>query len=208
MFYRTFVFGFRLFFFSFYRLKVYGIENLPKGRAIIAPNHVSFYDPPVIAASCSDEAYFLAKASLFDHFFFGPIISRLNSYPVTGTAQDLASIKLICQLLGEDKKIVIFPEGIRSDDGELAPIKSGVGMLSTRCNAPIIPVYIDGAFEVWNKSRKYPKPFGKISCIFGKPIYPQDFEGFSKKETQEKIAEATEQSINSLKREFLKKLNC
>ena len=205
IFYRVFVFGFKVYFSLFYRLKVYGTENLTLGRAIIAPNHVSFYDPPVIAASCTEDVYFLARASLFDHFFFGPIISRLNSFPVTGTAQDLASIKLICQLLGEDKKVVIFPEGIRSEDGELAPIKSGIGMLSTRCNAPIIPVYIDGAFEVWNKSRKYPKPWGKISCVFGKPIYPQDFEGFGKKETQEKIAEATEKSINALKSEFLKR---
>lgn len=203
VFYRVFIFLFKIYFSLFYRLKVYGTENLPVGRAIIAPNHVSFYDPPVIAASCTEEVYFLARASLFDNFFFGPIITRLNSYPVTGTSQDLSSIKLICKLLDENKKVVIFPEGIRSDDGELAPIKSGIGMLSTRCDAPIIPVYIHGAYEVWNKSRKLPKPWGKIRCVFGKPINPKDFEGFSKKETQEKIGQATEQAINALKSWYL-----
>jgi 1-acyl-sn-glycerol-3-phosphate acyltransferase len=199
IFYRITVFFLKIYFLLFYRLKIYGLENLPVGPAIMAPNHVSFFDPPILAVSCKEEVSFLARASLFEHFLLGPIISRLNSYPVAGTAQDLASLKLICKLLKSNKKVVVFPEGIRSDDGELGTIKSGIGMLSIRSQAPIVPVYINGAYEVWNKSRKLPKPWGKITCVFGKPIYPQDFESFGKKEAQEKMGEATEKSILSLK---------
>jgi 1-acyl-sn-glycerol-3-phosphate acyltransferase len=199
VFYRLTVFSLKVYFLLFYRLKIYGLENLPEGPAILAPNHVSFLDPPLIAASCKEEVSFLARSSLFEHFLMGPIISRLNSYPVSGTAQDLSSFKLIGELLRKNKKVVVFPEGIRSDDGELGAIKSGIGMLSQRSLAPIVPVYINGTFEVWNKAQKFPKPWGKISCVFGKPIYPQNFENFGKKQAQEKMAAATEESILSLK---------
>ncbi len=203
MFYRFTRFWLKTYFCMFYRFKVYGVENLPVGPAIIAPNHTSFYDPPIIAISCKEEVFFLARATLFDHFLFGSLIRNLNAYPVAGTAQDLGSLKLICQLLKESKKVVIFPEGIRSDDGSLSPIKSGIGMLSQRSSAPIVPAYISGAYDVWNKSRRFPKLSGKISCRFGKPIYPSDFEGFSKKEAQEKIALSIESAIAELRNQTL-----
>lgn len=203
MFYRFVRFCIKIYFKVFYRFKVYGVENLPPGPAIIAPNHTSFYDPPIIAISCKEEVYFLARGTLFDHVLFGTLIRHLNAYPVTGTAQDLSSLKLICRLLKESKKVVIFPEGIRSSDGELSEIKSGIGMLSQRSMAPIVPTYIHGAYEVWNNTRKFPKLFGKISCVFGKPIYPSDFQGFDKKEAQEKIALSIENAIAVLKSQAL-----
>ncbi|HRD55859.1 MAG TPA: lysophospholipid acyltransferase family protein [Parachlamydiaceae bacterium] len=186
----------KIYFRLFYQLKVYGLENLPDGAAILAPNHASFFDPPVIAASCKEEVSFLARASLFRHFLFGSLISKLNAHPVTGTAQDLASIKLICNLLKENKKVVVFPEGIRTEDGELGEIKPGIGMLSLRANAPIVPVFIKGTYEVWSKDKKWPKPWGHISCTFGKAIYPQEFSMLGKKEAQEALAEAVKNSLS------------
>lgn len=189
----------RTYFSLFYQLRVYGIENLPKGEAIIAPNHASFYDPPVIAASAKEEFSFLARRTLFDQFFLGSLIRALNSYPVSGTTQDLSSIKLICSLLKEGKKVVIFPEGVRCDDGNLSTIKPGVSMMAFRAEAPIVPVYIDGTFEVWNKNRRFPKWTGKITLVFGKPIYPKDFIDSNKKEAQEKMTRALEKSLYELK---------
>src|ERR1700761_1988428 len=106
----------------FHRHKTYGIDHYYKGGAIIAPNHTSFYDPPLIGISWPEEISFLARKSLFG-VFLGPVITKLNAYPVTGTQQDLSSIKLICSLLKQDKKVVIFPEGLRSIDGNLQRIK-------------------------------------------------------------------------------------
>lgn len=191
--------SFLLYFKLFYGHKVYGLEHYFKGRAIIAPNHTSFFDPPMIAGSWPEETFFLARKSLFSSRFFGPMISRLNSYPVTGTAQDLTSIKLICKLLLEEKKVVVFPEGIRSFDGSLGPIKSGIGMLSLRCQAPIIPVYISGCFDVWNRKHKLPKLKGKTACIFGSAIDPRQFNHLEKKEAQEKIAELVKEAIENLR---------
>lgn len=200
LFYPTVLCFLKIYFRSFYHLKVCGLENLPNGHAILAPNHASFFDPPVIAASCKEEVSFLARASLFRHLLFGSLISRLNAHPVTGTAQDLASMKMICNLLKQDKKVVIFPEGVRSEDGKLGEIKTGIGMLSLRANAPIVPVFIKGTYEVWNKDRKWPKPWGHISCTFGKPIYPEEFSKLGKKQAQEALAQAVENSLLDLKR--------
>lgn len=183
----------------FYRHQVYGSEHVPPGRAIIAPNHASFIDPPLVAASWPEEIHFLARKSLFSSFLVGPAIKRLNAYPVTGTAQDLGSIKLICTLLNENKKVVIFPEGNRTLDGSLGPIKSGIGMLSLRCHAPIIPVYIHGSFNVWNRFRKFPKINGKTACVIGSPINSDLFSHMDKKQAQEAIADKVKNALEALK---------
>jgi 1-acyl-sn-glycerol-3-phosphate acyltransferase len=171
-----------------YKHKSYGRSHFIPGAAIIAPNHASFWDPPIIGGSAPEETYFLARSTLFDNRLLKLLITHLNSYPVQGNAQDLHSFKIICALLKEKKKVVIFPEGNRTFDGKLGPIKSGVAMLAFRCNCPIIPTYIAGTFEVWPRQRKYPKLSGKTACVFGSPLYPETFQHLSKKEAQEALS--------------------
>jgi 1-acyl-sn-glycerol-3-phosphate acyltransferase len=191
--------SFKVFFKVFYGHKVYGLEHFYNGRGIIAPNHTSFFDPPMIAASWPEDASFLARKSLFTRPVIGTMIRHLNSYPVNGTTQDLGSIKLVCKLLSENKKVVIFPEGIRSFDGQLGPIKSGIGMLAIRCQSPIIPAYLSGCYEVWNRHKPAPKLKGKTTCVFGSPIDWQQFSHLDKKEAQEQIAQAVSEAIEKLK---------
>lgn len=182
-----------------YGHKVYGLDHFFYGKAIIAPNHASFLDPPIIGISWPEEIAFLARKTLFANFILRPIITKLNALPVSGTQQDLSSIKLICHLLNEDKKVVIFPEGLRSSDGGLNEIKSGIGMISQRSHCPIIPAYIHGSYEIWNRERRYPKLWGKTACVFGSPIYPNKFLCLGKKEAQLEIANAVKNAIKSLK---------
>lgn len=190
---------FKAFFYLFYSHQIYGLEHFVKGKGIVAPNHASFFDPPLIAASWPEEISFLARKSLFSFPFFGFLIRQLNAYPITGTAQDLNSIKLVCHLLSENKKIVVFPEGVRSFDGSLGPIKSGIGMLAMRNQSPIIPVYIHGCFDIWSRFQKFPKLSGKTACVFGTPIEWQNFAHLEKKEAQEAIASQVKESIEKLK---------
>lgn len=158
------------FFYLFYSHRVFGKKNIPKGPCILAPNHASFFDPPLVGISCDDEVNFLARGSLFNNRLFKKIISNLNSYPVTGTGQDSNSLKLIIQFLQDQKKVVIFPEGKRTLDGSLLPIKPGIGMLVARCQCPIVPVYIHGTYDIWPKSRTFPKFWEKqlvsLECPF------------------------------------------
>lgn len=190
---------FKGYFKLFHCHKTYGLEHFIKGRAIIAPNHASFLDPPIISLSWPEEISFLARKSLFDRFLLGSLISRLNAYPVSGTHQDRASIKLICQLLENDQKVVIFPEGIRSSDGSIAEVKSGVSMIALRCDCPIIPAYIVGSYDIWSRHSLFPKIGGRTACVFGSPIKVGEYGHLDKKAAQEAIANQVKQAIMSLK---------
>jgi 1-acyl-sn-glycerol-3-phosphate acyltransferase len=161
---------FRLFFKTFYRHTVIFEEKpLPQKGVIIAANHVSFLDPPLISGSWDGELYFLARRSLFENPFLGLLLRQLNSVPV-GMGSD--AIKIAYRLLREGKSIVIFPEGTRSETGELGTFRNGIGLIARETGAPIIPTYIFGTHEIWPKERRLPHLFGKRSgCIFGRPLF-------------------------------------
>ncbi len=146
--------------------------HLPSSQgAIIASNHLSFLDPPLMAASYPEEIAFFARSTLFTNPFFKLLISKLNAHPV-GKGNDLSSLKLACKLIEEGKKILIFPEGTRSHDGKLCQFKRGIAILAQRTKAPIIPTYIHGTFDIWPKNQRFPSLFGKkTACVFGKPIF-------------------------------------
>ncbi|WP_068468968.1 lysophospholipid acyltransferase family protein [Candidatus Protochlamydia phocaeensis] len=183
----------------FHRCRIYGKQNIVPGSAILAPNHTSFFDPPLIGACCPEEVHYLARASLFRHFLFGWFLKHLNAHPVHGSAQDIYSFKIICQLLSEGKKVVIFPEGIRSEDGTLNPIKSGIAMLALRMHCPIIPIYISGTFEAWPRQRRFPKIGPPITCVFGSPILVDAYLHLNKKDAQEQLTKRVQQSIGELR---------
>jgi 1-acyl-sn-glycerol-3-phosphate acyltransferase len=184
-------------FWAFYRHKVFlpDAGQFPQG-VIIAANHASFLDPPLIASSFPTPVYFLARKTLFDLPVLSPLIKSLNALPLA-SGSELTALKQACKLLGEGKNMLIFPEGTRSLDGTLAPFKTGVSLLSQKAKAPIIPTYIHGSFEAWPRHKQFPSPFGHTtSCVFGSPIYPQDFtEG---KEGQQAIAHALEDEVRRL----------
>ena len=202
-FYRLIIFLVRLFFSLFYRHKVYGADHFCAGGAIVAPNHVSNFDPPLVAISAPEEVHFLAKEELFKNLLFGKLIRSLNAHPVKGGAGDIAVLKMICQLLNEGKKILLFPEGKRADSDQLGPLKPGITLLVTRSKAAVIPTYVHGTFTAWNRSRRFPKLWGKTACVFGTPIYYSAFEHLEKKEAQEAFTQKLTSSILQLKEWYL-----
>lgn len=192
----------RFFFKTFYGLKIYGLKHFKKGSGIIAANHVSNFDPPVLSISCPEEVHFLGKESLFRIPVLSWIIRKLNTHPVAGAAADLATLKRMVQILNEGHKLIVFPEGSRSFNGDLQPHERGVAFLSQNAKCPIFPAYLKGTFEAWPRQKKLPKFHGKIACVFGSPIYPHEYEGLSKKEAQEFIRKRCETAIANLKNWF------
>jgi len=185
---------------SLYRLKVYGKNHIIPGSAIIAPNHVSFLDPPLIAVSCiKEELHFLARRTLFKSAL-GKIISYFNTHPVQQDTINFSVIKQVHRLLSQGKKILLFPEGERSCDNQLQEMQLGVGMLASRSGSPIIPTYIHGAYDVWSYNRKLPKIFGKIVVVFGAPILWSDYVDMDKKEAQKLIVQRLFHSIGELRK--------
>jgi cytidylate kinase len=187
----------RLFFKLCFRLRIYGLEHFPPGSAIIAANHSSFYDPPVLSISCPEEVHFLARGSLFESPLFGRLIRMLNSHSISRGTSDVQAFKTMLDLLSSGNKLILFPEGKRSIDGSLLPLERGLGFLVQKAHCRVIPAYIQGSFEAWPRGRKFPKLFGKMTVAFGRPIEWE--ENVNKKASQERIVARTEQAIHSLK---------
>lgn len=182
-----------------YRHKVYGKENYYRGSAIIASNHSSYYDPEILAISWPEEVHFLAREGLFKNPLFGGFIRKLNAHPVAGDASDIGVFKLICSLLAQGKKIILFPEGQRGDTDQLGELKPGIAMLVARANSAVIPAYIHGTFAIWNHFRKLPKLWGKTVCVFGTPILWSQFAHLDKKAAQKALTEKLAEAINGLR---------
>lgn len=204
VFYRFILFLANSFYKIFYRHKVYGVEHFCTGGAIVASNHVSNLDPPALAISSPEELHFLAKESLFEHFLFGKLIRSLNAHPVTGGPGDITVMRLICQLLTEGKKVLLFPEGKRGETEELESLKKGIAVLIARSKSAVIPAYIDGTFSIWNRNQRFPKLRGKTAVVFGTPIRWSDFDHLDKKEAQEAFTAKLASAIRDLK-EWYKK---
>lgn len=186
----------------FYRLKIYGLQHFYPRGAILASNHTSFLDPPIISVCWPEEVHFLARQTLFKNPLFGALIRNLNTHPVSGEPGDIGVMKMIVSLLEQGKKVVLFPEGTRSNDGELHPLKPGISLLIARSKSAIIPVYIDGTYRAWNRHKKIPRLFVKVSCVFGTPITWESFSYLDKKEAQKQITEKLHAAILDLKKWF------
>ena len=189
----------RLYLKLFFRLKIYGVDHFKPGSAIIASNHASNLDPPVVSASCPEEVHFLAKDSLFKAPLFGKLIRHLNAHPVSREASDIATFKLIIGLLKSGHKVILFPEGSRTKDGELQPIERGLPFLMMKAHCRIQPVYVQGTWAAWPPGRALPRLFGKITCVFGSPIEWEEFEYLDKREAEHRITERMAASLQALK---------
>jgi cytidylate kinase len=170
----------------FYKIEVKGLENYPEGSLIVAPNHSSFLDPPAIGIACPSEVHCLAKVYLFKNKIMKWLLPKINTHPVSGDASDLSVLKMTSDLLFRGKQVIIFPEGTRSSDNQILPLKRGVALLASNAKCKVIPVSIKGAYEAWPKGRKTPKFFGKIIVEFGVPLDWKNYEklDLSKKEAQ------------------------
>ncbi len=199
MFYKCATFLLDIFFKYAYGLSCYGNQEPYKGKAILAPNHASFLDPPLIASTWPETVHFLARSSLFQSWWQKQILTHLCAHPVEGTIQDLASFRLICRLLENENKVVMFPEGERSVTGEIQPIKSGIAMLAMRMNCPIIPVYLQGTYKAWPKHKKFPNLGSSIVCVYGQPIFPEKEGLQNKKKTQEELTQKVQNKLLALK---------
>ncbi len=151
-----------------YPCKVYGKENIPKGKAIIAFNHLSVIDPLYFLRTYKQfDLVALAKKEAFNNKLFGKILLSFGAIPID---RDNPSIKVVgecLKALKNDKKLLLAPEGTRNKTGntELLPFKSGVTMFAYKTNAPICPVII----------LKKAKLFVRNKMIIGKPITLDEF---------------------------------
>lgn len=182
----------------FYQHKVYGEENIPSGGAILASNHCSFLDPPAVSISVHEQVYFLARKTLFKGWF-GKFIWALNARPISGDVGDVKIFRELYSLLEAGGKLILFPEGTRSYEGELGKIRGGPFLIMETTQCAVVPVYLHGTGKIWGRDRKLPRLFGKTACIFGPPLQFDRYQSMEKKAAQQQFAEDLRVSILQLK---------
>lgn len=151
-----------------FNIKIEGKENIPEGAFIIAPNHRTNADPPVVAIAAGYSRYaFIAKEELFKSKLFGGLIKWLGAFPVSRGKGDSGAIDVSIEKLKEGRRLVIFPEGTRSKTGKVGRGKTGVALIAAKSGYTVVPAGIIFGEKLHFRS--------KITVKFGKPILPGEF---------------------------------
>ncbi len=147
---------------ALWRVRVYGSERVPRtGALIIACNHVSLLDPPILGAFCPRKIQYMAKRELFEIPLFGSMIRALGAYPVDREGSATGAIKRSIEVLNAGGAVGIFPEGGRNPRGEVQA-RNGVALLASLGHAPVLPAAIVGSGAA--------KRFGRMEVVFGEPL--------------------------------------
>jgi 1-acyl-sn-glycerol-3-phosphate acyltransferase len=155
---------------AWFRLSVAGAELVPRdGALLLASNHSSLLDPPLIGCMLSRQLDYMAKAELFRIPGLGWLIRRLNAHPVDRSGSDSAALRLALRLLGDGRAVVVFPEGTRGAEGRLGPAHAGAGMLAALSGAPVLPVYIQGTGRALPRGAVVPRPV-RVTVRYGAPL--------------------------------------
>lgn len=163
-------------------------ERMPRsGPVIVAPIHVSHFDPPAVACGCPRPLRFMAKEELF-RGLFGKLIASVGAFPVKRGENDTESIRLALSLLEKGEAVLIFPEGTRGDGVHLQPLNKGVALLAKRAGALVIPVAIVGTHIALPRGQSKPRR-AKIRIYWGMPAtYSELAAGPDGKESRDQFA--------------------
>jgi len=161
----------------FFRGDVRGLENLPdSGGYIVAANHASHLDPPIVGLFLPRQASFFARKTLWKPGVAAWWLTAVGTIPVDrdgGTSLD--AIKRVLQVLAGGKVVIVFPEGTRSPNGELQKPRPGVGLLACKAQVPVVPARVFGSFEAFGKDGRL-RLGTPVSVAYGRPISPSEYD--------------------------------
>jgi len=161
---------FRALFKLYFRWRVYHPERVPEsGPVILAANHTSFIDPPLVGAGLKRDINYLARESLFRFPGIGALLRSWNSVPVDREGGGAAGLRAILDRLLDGGAIILFPEGTRSHDGKLHPARSGIGLTVIKSDAVVVPVRVFGTYEAYGRHMRIPRPY-PVVVKFGQPM--------------------------------------
>jgi 1-acyl-sn-glycerol-3-phosphate acyltransferase len=159
--------------------RVSGRQHIPSaGPVLLIGNHQSYLDIPLMGLACPRRIWFLAKKPLFNNAVLRWIMDLFGTVSVDNEGFSRAGLEGILQELRKGHAVLVYPEGERTWDGQLAPLKPGITLLVRRGRCPIVPIGIAGAFDAWPRTRRsmsFAPPFlgwrrERIGVYVGKPI--------------------------------------
>jgi len=170
-FYRFAKFVVRIYYNLFFKVKIVGLDNLPKdGGYMLAPNHLSMHDPPLLGGFFPRlDLYAMSKKEAFDVWILKPILPRINVFPVDREGNDITAIKTSLKILKRGDGLLIFPEGTRNKktDGTPLEAKPGVALLAIKAKVPVVPITIDSTYKL----------FSQIVITYHPPVSLKEYEG-------------------------------
>ena len=177
----------------FYRIRVHGLENFPEqGSTLICSNHQSFLDPVVLGVTSRRPLNYLARETLFKILPVKMFLELNDAIPIDLDSSGMAGIKESLKRLKRGEMLVVFPEGTRTDDGELLPFKPGFDLLARRSKARMLPIALDGCYQAFPRKAMLPR-LGEIQVVVGEPIEFDEYKDWTPEETavtmQARIAE-------------------
>lgn len=188
----------RILFRLFYRWRILHAERVPlHGPLILAANHASFLDPPVIGSSLDREISYLARKSLFRFPVIGTCLRKWNAVPVDVQGGGASGVLAILDRLNAGGAIILFPEGTRTHDGHLQPARSGIGLVVAKSHAPVVPVLVEGTYHAWHRHQHFPRP-GKITVTYGEPMLFQSLREEAKTCSKQRVKEIYQAISNQI----------
>lgn len=171
------------------RVEVRGLENLPAHDSyILCPNHETYIDGMWVGGylprtHLKRYACLAAQDLLTDHGAFGRLIMRVGrGIPLDRKGKPLNGLKMAIKQINDGNILMVHPEGTRTRSGKLGRIQEGAAFISRQSNAPIIPVFIDGGFEIFSPHMKLPSWWNKkerrrrrLILTYGEPLYPKQY---------------------------------
>jgi len=187
-----------------YRFRAFGQQNIPRdGPLLVVANHQSFYDPIIVGLGLHQRPFWaLARKTLFDNPKFAWLIKSLNAIPVDQEGSDMKSMRACIDVLKAGRALVIYPEGARTLTGQTEAFGAGAMVLIKRAQPRVLPVALEGAYDVWPRKAKRPKPFGRIVVQYGEPIDADELLEMG----NEKALEHLRQTVESMRLELSGKI--
>ena len=162
--------SFRAIFKVYFRWRVYNPERVPlSGPVILASNHASFLDPPLVGAGLRRGINYLARENLFRFPVMGWVLRQWQVVPVDREGGGAAGLRAILDRLLDGGAIILFPEGTRTRDGNLQTARSGIGLTVIKSTAPVVPVRVFGTFEAYGRHLRFPRP-RRMTVKYGRPM--------------------------------------
>lgn len=155
---------------TMFRWRVSGVDNLPAvGGVIVAANHISNFDPPVLGCALPDarRIRFMAKIELFRNPVVRRVVTALGAFPVRRGMADRTAIRTALDLLAQGEVVGIFPEGTRSKTGLLGRPEAGLGMIAVKAGVPVVPAALTGTNKLFTDGRLLPR----FTVRFAPPVY-------------------------------------